>query len=163
MARRVSELLTGMAGVYSEQLALYGRLHEMTVLELSAIEAGDALGLAELLRLEDVLIGQAKELEAMQRELRELLCSLLPAQRLDMDQLACLAEPRVYIRFKQLVGELNTMLGMLEEQKKRNIVVLSEKLSLLRRESLALRQGKQAADTYAGAGDEEGAVLDLKQ
>jgi hypothetical protein len=159
----VSELLTGMASVYSEQLALYWRLHEMTVLEFSAIEAGDALGLAELLRLEDVLIGQAKELEAMQREARELLCGLLPAQRLDMDQLACLAEPRVYIRFKELVGELHTLLGRLEEQKKRNILALSEKLSYLRQESLALRQGKRATDTYAGSYEDMATILDLKQ
>jgi hypothetical protein len=152
-----------MAGVYSEQLALYGRLHEMTLLELSAIEAGDALGLAELLRLEEVLIGQARELEAMQRELRELLCSVLPAQRLDMDQLACLAEPRVYIRFKQLLGELSSLLGRLEEQKKHNIMALTEKMALLRQEALDLRQGKQAAGAYTGACADEAAILDLKQ
>jgi len=163
LARRVSELLTGMAGVYSEQLALYRQLYEMTKLEVPAIEAGDALGLAELLRLEDVLIGQARELEALQRESRELLCGLLPAQRLDMDQLACLAEPKVYVRFKQLVGELNTLLGRLEEQKKHNIIVLSEKMAELRRESLALREGKQATGAYTGACADEAAILDLKQ
>jgi hypothetical protein len=152
-----------MTEVYSEQLALYGRLHEMTLLEISAIEAGDTLGLAELLRLEDLLILQVKELEELLRESRELLCGLLPAQRLDMDQLACLAEPTVYVRFKQLVGEITAVLGRLEGQKKQNIAALAEKMALLKQESLRLRQGKQATGAYDGSWGDGAAILDLKQ
>ncbi|MBT9172553.1 MAG: hypothetical protein DDT21_00939 [Syntrophomonadaceae bacterium] len=163
MANQVSRLLTGMTDVYSEQLALYGRLHEMTLLESSAIEAGDALGLAELLRLEDLLIGQVRELEELQRESRQLLYGLLPAQRLDMDQLACLAEPKVYIRLKQLVGEITAVLGRLEAQKKQNMAALTEKMALLKQESLGLGQGKQAAGAYAGTWGDGAAILDLKQ
>lgn len=127
----VSELLSGMTRVYSEQLAFYERLYEMTLLEQSAILAGDAVGLAELLHLEDEVIFQARQLEEVQRGMREMLQSVLPVRHLGMDQLACLTEPKIYIKFEQVLAALKTTLARAEEQKKQNILAMREKSGLL--------------------------------
>ena len=131
LERWISELLTGMTKIYSEQLSFYERLYEMTLLEQSAILAGDAVGLAELLHLEDEVIFQARQLEEIQRGMREMLQSVLPVRHLGMDQLACLTEPKVYIRLEQVLAALKTVVGRAEEQKKQNILAMREKGGLL--------------------------------
>ncbi|MBS4032694.1 MAG: flagellar export chaperone FlgN [Clostridiales bacterium] len=163
MNSQVNELLTGMVMGYQQQLCFYEHLHRVTEEECSTIAAGDLLTLSELLRYEDELVEQVKKLEEGQSRMRMILRQMLPGNSLALDQLACLCEPDVYIKFKQVVGEIKLLLSKIEVQKNTNVVALAEKLQECQDEISLFRRVKNTVGVYTDTRDREAKVFDVKQ
>ncbi|MDW7651575.1 MAG: hypothetical protein SCK29_02745 [Bacillota bacterium] len=128
MDRQITQILSDLVAGYGRQVKIYKELLHLTQQEGAVIAAGDSLGLTELLYLEDELIGHARKIDERQRCMKQALLALMPGNELGLERLACLAEPDVYIKFKENLLTIKKMLAGIEEQKNENIKVLREKL-----------------------------------
>lgn len=132
MQDRNTELLEVMISLYRQQMEVFQQLHRLNSAENQSIEDGDNLTLAGLLQLEQLLVQQIRVLEKKIVHIRQLLLANMPTQTLAMDQLACMAEPKVYITLKKVLHELKSTVFEIQRQKAQNIAVLEKRMTLTR-------------------------------
>lgn len=120
----ISDMIIQMTEIYERQKVFYEELLKIAVEENAVIARGDTLRFIELLRMEEELLAEVQLLDEAQKQIKNILLERLPGRRLSMDQLACLAEPRSFVRFKAILGELKVILFSIEQQKSSNILNL---------------------------------------
>lgn len=127
-----TELLEVMISLYRQQNEVLQRLHRLISAENQSIQEGDTLTLAGLLQLEEELVKRIRMLEKNLVHIRQLLLASMPTRTLAMDQLACMAEPKVYITLKRVLNELKAIAYEIQLQKVQNIAILEERMALAR-------------------------------
>ena len=126
MSATVTELLEQLSANYQLQFMLYQKVQQIAQAEGVLIENQEMLQLIELLHSSEEIMQRIQELEEPQKKNRKLLCALLPGNRLSLDLLACLTETRVFLRYKQVLGQLAEILAEIETLRNNNIMRLAQ-------------------------------------
>jgi len=118
--------LEQLSANYQLQFMLYQKVQQIAQAEGVLIENQEMLQLIELLHSSEEIMQRIQELEEPQKKNRKLLCAFLPGNRLSLDLLACLTETRVFLRYKQVLGQLAEILAEIETLRNNNIMRLAQ-------------------------------------